>query len=171
MGIGLQGAYGVAGANDALQQLLAQRVAERMYQDKLRQQDVENQRAQSRDALQARQLDQNEQFRRDQLTAQNEDRQQNRAHQLVSELSPNQSIDEPTAGVLRTTGRGSLITANPRPAGEGFVLPGSRTTTARNGHSMRMNGNAGPIWNYGRKPKSHASGTNARWRTNRPAVA
>lgn len=123
-GLGLQGAFGVQGAYNTLDKLLAERAAARMYQDKLAQQEFENVRAIAREGMQQRTIDQNEQLRRDQLQMQQDAQRQNAAHQLVSELSPNQSIDEQTAGTLRSAGRGALIQANPEPAGQGFLLSG-----------------------------------------------
>src|SRR5262245_60192367 len=117
MGIGLQGAYAVQGLNDAFAQLIAQPPAERKYQDELRQREIDNQ-------LRVRQLDENTALRKQQQDMLQQERQMNRSHQLVSELSPNQSISPETAGVLRTTGRSDLVRENPAPAGEAFVLPG-----------------------------------------------
>lgn len=143
MPIGLQGAYGAAGAQDSIERILAQRIAERKYADQMRQQDIEN-------SLRSRQLDESSALRRDSMAETKRqhdladaDRDANRSHQLVSELSPNQSIDAPTAGVLRSTGRAGLVQENPQPAGGDFVLPNSQEYQPGSQPGMIFTGTAG----------------------------
>lgn len=116
-GMGLQAAYGAQGGQDALQRLLAQRMQAAAAQRQIQQQEFEN-------SLKTREADESSAFRAKQLAGQDEDRQYTRANQLVDELAPNQSIDPQAVGMLRSTGRGSLVSDNAPNAAQGFLMSG-----------------------------------------------
>ncbi len=111
MGIGLSGAFGVAGAYDSLDQILASRVAAQKYADQQRQQAIENQ-------LRERQFQSNEELKRAQLDATmhsqqaaEADRQTGLANTLGEQIPAGTVIapTDPAVGMLRSGGRGSLL--------------------------------------------------------------
>lgn len=128
MGIGLQGAY----AADSLQQLLARRKAEQLLAEHFA---TEQANKQQEFGLRQRSLDQNDQFRNDQLALQRDtaeqtakDRQVGLANTIADQLPPGQFMapNDPAVGFLRSGGRGSLLTEQQaRPAVDvGPLLPG-----------------------------------------------
>lgn len=132
MGLGIAAANGVAGGQDALQQLLAQRIAAKVYQDRLKQQEVENLFKSRQMDMQGRSLDQNEQFRRDQLDQQANrdaatasDREQDNNRALNDQIPAGTFLEpnNPLAGRLRTVGGVTPQEERPR-VDVGPLLPG-----------------------------------------------
>lgn len=115
MGIGLQGAFG----NDALFSLLHQRKMEQMQ---AAQQAFENQRRLAADQRAQQGLDLQAKMRQDQLAEQTrqhnletQDRQIGLANNLAEQIPGGTFLpqSDPAVGMLRTGGRGSLLTAQP----------------------------------------------------------
>ena len=111
-GIGLQGAYGAAGAQDALQQLLARRMEQEAIQRQMKQQEFEN-------SMREKQFQSTEELERAQLEDISQNRQASqqtalmgRAATLADQLPSGTALapTDPAVGVLRTGGQGSLLT-------------------------------------------------------------
>lgn len=133
MGLGLT----MAGGNDALHQLLAQRRAERLAAE---QRQFNNQRLLGADARAQQALDLQSQYRQDALkeqqrqhTLQDEARNIGLANTLADQLPSGTFLpqNDPAVGMLRTGGRGSLLTETPatQPMGAAFEgpMPGGET--------------------------------------------
>lgn len=113
MGMGLAAAGGVGAAQQSLEQLLAQRIAAKVYQDKLKQQEVENLFRQRGQDQQGEQIRQNDQFRRDTLaeTRKRDDeataaRTDTANRALNDQMAPGTFMQptDPTVGRLKTVG-------------------------------------------------------------------
>lgn len=124
MGLGLVGGVTGSSVYDTLDQLMAKRLAEQQYADKLKQQDIENRQNQQRIDLQG----QNAQAQQARWTMEDarsaQAATQAQGNQLVDELSPGQSISDDTGKRLDQSGRSDLHHKNADYAYPGFLQSG-----------------------------------------------